>query len=50
MLHIWMKGELCIGFWWGNLSERKHWEDQDEDGRIILSGKGLWGLDGVVSG
>ena len=23
-------------FWWGNLSEKDHWGDQDVDGRIIL--------------
>jgi hypothetical protein len=23
-------------FWWGNLRERDHFEDQDLDGRIIL--------------
>jgi hypothetical protein len=30
------RGELCTGFWWGNLSERYHWGDPDEVGRIIL--------------
>ena len=29
-------GEVCTGFWWGNLRERDHWEDPDVDGRIIL--------------
>jgi hypothetical protein len=28
--------EACIGFWWGNLMERDHWEDPGLDGRIIL--------------
>ena len=30
------RGEVCTGFWWGNLRERDHWEDPDVDGRIIL--------------
>ena len=29
-------GEVCTGFWWGNLRERDHWGDRDVDGRIIL--------------
>jgi len=29
-------GELCTGFWWGNLRERDHLEDPGVDGRIIL--------------
>jgi len=30
------RGELYIGFWWGNLGERDHLEDIGIDGRIIL--------------
>jgi hypothetical protein len=29
-------GEVCTGFWWGNLRERDQWGDPDVDGRIIL--------------
>jgi len=28
--------EVYTGFWWGNLKERDHLEDQGVDGRIIL--------------
>jgi len=28
--------EVYIGFWWGNLRERDHLEDQGVDGRMIL--------------
>jgi hypothetical protein len=27
---------VCIGFWWGNLRERDHWEDPGIGGRIII--------------
>jgi hypothetical protein len=30
------RGEVCTGFWWGNLRERNHWGDPDVDERIIL--------------
>jgi len=29
-------GEVCTGFWWGNLREGDHWGDPGVDGRIIL--------------
>jgi hypothetical protein len=28
--------ESYTGFWWGNLSERNHWEDPGVDGILIL--------------
>jgi hypothetical protein len=30
------KGELCTGFWFGNLRERDRWGNPGIDGRIIL--------------
>jgi len=27
---------VYIGFWWGNLREREHFEDLGIDGRVIL--------------
>jgi hypothetical protein len=36
MWHVWGKGEVHTGLWWGNLREGDHLEDTDVDGRIIL--------------
>ena len=36
MWRLWGRGEVCTGFWLGNLRERDHWRDPDVDGRIIL--------------
>jgi hypothetical protein len=30
------RGEVCTGFWWGNLREIGRWGDPGRDGRIIL--------------
>jgi len=49
MWRVWGRGEVCTGFWWGNLRERGHWGDLDVDGRIILRCIfGKW--DGVETG
>jgi hypothetical protein len=29
-------GEVCTGFWWGNLRDREHFGDPGANGRIIL--------------
>jgi len=36
MWRIWGRGEVCTGFWWGNLRERDHCGDPDINRRIIL--------------
>jgi len=36
MWHVWGRGEVHTGFWWGNLTERDPLEDPGADGRIIL--------------
>ena len=30
------RGEVCTGFWWGNLRERDHIEDPGVDGKEVL--------------
>jgi len=42
------RGEVCRRFWWGNLSERDHLENQGLDGSVVLRwifrnwGVGIW--------
>jgi hypothetical protein len=36
MWHVWGKGEVNTGFWWGDLRERDHLEDLGADRRIVL--------------
>jgi len=36
MWRVWGRIEVCTGCWWGSLSERGYWGDQDVDRRIIL--------------
>jgi hypothetical protein len=37
MWHVWKKGEVHRGLWWGHLMERGHLEDAGVDGRLILN-------------
>jgi hypothetical protein len=32
MWHAWQRREKCPAFWWENLKEREHLEDQGVDG------------------
>jgi hypothetical protein len=36
MWHVWGRGEVFTGFWWGNLRERDRWGDRGIDGRVML--------------
>jgi hypothetical protein len=36
MWHVWERGEMHTGFWWGNMRERNHLEGLGIDGSIIL--------------
>jgi hypothetical protein len=36
MLHVWGRGEVHAGLWWGTLKERDHFEDPSINRWIIL--------------
>jgi hypothetical protein len=36
MWHVWGRGEVHTGLYWGNLREGDHLKDPDVGGRIIL--------------
>jgi hypothetical protein len=36
MWHVWGRGEMHTGFWWGDVRERGHLKDPDVDGKIII--------------
>jgi hypothetical protein len=35
MWHLWGRGEVHIGFWWGKVRERNNFEDVGAGGRIF---------------
>jgi hypothetical protein len=36
MLHVWERGDVRTGYWWGNVIERDNLENPGVDGRMIL--------------
>jgi len=36
MYHVWERGDMHTGLWWGNLRERDHLGDLGIDGSVIL--------------
>ena len=36
MQHVWGKGDVYIGFWWGNLGERAIWKTQTQMGECNI--------------
>ena len=48
MYHVWGRGEVYAGFWWGKLRKRDRFEDPGVDGRIILRWIfRKWGVDWI---
>jgi hypothetical protein len=44
MLHVWGRGEVSTGIWWGNLSERDYLEDPGLGGRIYYNSSSRSGM------
>jgi hypothetical protein len=47
MQHVWGRGEVYTGFWWGNLREINHMDDTGVGGTIIFSKCDVWGMDWI---
>jgi hypothetical protein len=50
MQHVWGRGGVHTGFWWGNLRERDYLGDPGLDDREILKGSsrsGMWAQTGL---
>jgi hypothetical protein len=51
MLHVWGRGEVHTGIWWGKLKERDQLEDQGVNGvdniRMDLQGVECGGVDWI---
>jgi hypothetical protein len=49
MQHVWARGEVHTGFWWGDLRERDHLKDPGVDGMMSkwVFKKWDWGLDWI---
>jgi hypothetical protein len=51
MWHIQGRGEVCTGFWWGNLRERDHLEDPrlrwEDNIKMDLQEVEFWGMDWI---
>jgi hypothetical protein len=50
MQHVWVREELRIWFWWGNVRERNHLEQLGVVGMLTLKRFMELGLDSSVSG
>jgi hypothetical protein len=46
MYHVWGRGEVHAGFWWGDLRKGDHVKDSGLDGGIILK----WIFERLVGG
>jgi len=40
--HVWGRGDMCTGFWWGGQQDREHLEDPGVDWNIRKWDVGTW--------